>query len=175
MNWSIDGIEWSYPCTVERTAEITASEISGLMLDKSYFNDVLGTYLKYDLRIEVPYKFEEQYTLLYETITEPTGQHDFVLPYGGDTITIQGRIENIKDVYQRTRQKDGNNWKEVTHWKGIVFSVISNAPSKIADFNEEVRVRGIPPLPESNVNIGDVYIYESGGWATLADAEDYEY
>ena len=39
MSFSIDGLEWQYPCQITREAKLTASDISGMMLDKSYFND----------------------------------------------------------------------------------------------------------------------------------------
>ena len=42
---TIDGVVYDVKVDVRRTAEMTASDISGLMMDKSYFNDVLGTYL----------------------------------------------------------------------------------------------------------------------------------
>ena len=42
MIWSIDGLEWNVPCQIERTSEMTPSEISGMLLDKSYFNDVVA-------------------------------------------------------------------------------------------------------------------------------------
>jgi hypothetical protein len=35
----LDGMSWDIPCDIERIAEMKASEISGMLLDKSYFND----------------------------------------------------------------------------------------------------------------------------------------
>ena len=54
MSFTVDGVEWNIPCTIERTAEITASEISGLLLNRNYFNDVLGTYMRYTISIAIP-------------------------------------------------------------------------------------------------------------------------
>jgi len=189
MIWSIDGFEWDFPCTVERTAEMTASDISGLLLDKTYFNDVLATYMKYDIRIEVPFNRIDEYNELYDKfLIAPVSAHEFVLPYVGGSITVVGRIENIKDIYVRTKQKDGNVWKEVTHWRGIQFSVIGNHPTKdviytggskneqYKDIDGTIVTFGIPDFPtQSDVSVGDAYIYASNGWEVLPNAEDSEY
>ena len=45
--FSVDGVQWDVPCRIVRTAEIAASEISGMLLDRTYFNDVLGTWMRY--------------------------------------------------------------------------------------------------------------------------------
>ena len=65
MSWSIDGNAWNYPCTIQRVAEVTPSDISGMLLDKQYFNDVLGTWMKYTVTIAVPKDREEDYTTIY--------------------------------------------------------------------------------------------------------------
>ena len=182
MIWSIDGFEWSLPCTVERTAEMSASEISGLLLDKSYFNDVLGTYMKYDIKIEVPFNRMEEYTELYNSfLIAPVSAHEFVLPYVGGMITVVGRIENVKDIYVRT--KSGG-----IHWHGIQFSVIGNHPTKkviyngtsgsdiYEDLDGTIVTVGIPALPpESDTNVGEAYVYTANGWEILEDADDFLY
>lgn len=66
---TIDGYQWPVPCDIEREAEMTPSEISGMMLDKTYFNDVLGTYMRYDVSLAVPPKLEREYDEIYETLT----------------------------------------------------------------------------------------------------------
>ena len=48
---TIDGVVYDVKVDVRRTAEMTASDISGLMMDKSYFNDVLGTYICTDVAL----------------------------------------------------------------------------------------------------------------------------
>ena len=159
MIWSIDGIEWEIPCQIQRTAEMTASDISGVLLDKTYFNDVLGTYMKYDIAIAVPFGMEDEYTDLYETVTSPVDAHEFILPYGQTTIQITGRVSSVSDQYvymDETRN----------YWKGFAFSVISNHPTKQNDLGDVVTV-GMSPMP-TQINIPDGSIYE---W----DAEDGEW
>lgn len=154
---TIDGYEWDVPCDVERAAEMTPSEISGLMLDRSYFNDVLGTYMRYDLTLAVPPSREADYATLYETLTAPVDAHSFVLPYNQDTITLTARVESVQDVlvYTRTRKQ---------YWRGIKFSVIANHPTKTLSLGEVIS-RGKSPLPEViGLPIGSLYVLTEDGW-----------
>lgn len=154
---SIDGHEWQVPCDITRMAEMTPSEISGMMLDRTYFNDVLGTYMSYDVTLAVPPKMAGAYSTLYETLTEPIDGHSFVMPHGQGTIEITGRVESVKDVWIYT----------VSHkqyWKGVTFTVIANHPSK-QDTLEGVLTRGRSPLPEESAYpIGSVMELTSEGW-----------
>ena len=166
--WSIDGIECELPCNIERVAEMTASDISGLLLDKSYFNDVIGTYMKYTVTLAVPNTMRAEYNSFYEMLTQPVDGHAFVLPYGGGEIEITGRVTSMKDVYVRLP----NNG---VHWKGISFDIIANHPSKEMSLSQ-VLTRGAAALPDaSDVNVGSSYEYTSGGWSELESAENTYY
>ena len=168
MMFVLDGIQWNVGCTVERTAEITASEISGMLMDKSYFNDVIGTFMKYDIRLEVPFGREDFYNSLYEELTNPIDGHTLTVPYGGGVMNITGRIETVSDVYVRM----ANN---TVHWKGVKFSVIANHPTKTYTLGQAIA-RGFTPLPdESTVDVGAVYQYSVNGWVEIDDADDYYY
>jgi hypothetical protein len=163
--FSIDGLTWDIPCDIERTAEISASEISGLMLDKSYFNDVLGTYMKYTIKLAVPMNMKDEYVQIYEAITNPADGHTFILPYNDSTITVTARVESISDVY--VRLPNGG-----VYWKGIRFSIIANHPSKAMTLGQMV-VAGRAPLPNvADPQIGDSYTYTSGGWVPSVQYED---
>lgn len=166
--FSIDGIDWDVYCEISRVSEMRASEISGLMLDKSYFNDVIGTWLKYDVSIVVPYGKESDYYALYEAITKPVGAHTFVFPYNNALVTVVGRVDSISDIYEK--MPGGGSY-----WRGIKFTAISNHPMKKVELDEVITM-GIPPLPpEVSVSIGEVYEYTSTGWTQLANAEDNYY
>jgi hypothetical protein len=168
MIFSVDGLQWDVGCTVKRVAEMTPSEISGLLLDRSYFNDVIGTYLKYTVQIAVPFNMMNTYTSLYEILTEPVDAHTFVFPYGSGTITVTGRVDSIQDVYVRMPQGR-------PHWKGIQFTVIANHPTKEMSL-DEVLTRGASPLPpEDAVNVGEVYEYSVDGWTQVPSAENEYY
>lgn len=163
--FSIDGITWDIPCYIEREAEISASDISGLMLDRSYFNDVLGTYMSYTVRIAVPLDMRDEYTQIYEALTNPVDGHLFVMPYNNSTIEITARVSNVSDVYVRLAGGQ-------VYWKGIEFTCVANHPTKAMTLGEMV-VNGRAPLPDvSNPDIGDSYTYTSGGWVPSPTYED---
>ena len=157
---SIDGITWNdILVSVERTAEMTASEISGMLLDKSYFNDVLGTWMRYTVTVAVPFGQEDNYAALYEKLTEPVDGHVCILPYNNTTITITARIETVSDVY--VRMPNG------THWRQTKFECIANHPTKNNTLAGVIS-RGITPLPgEENVELGTYAQYTANGWQII--------
>ena len=170
MIWSIDGLEWTIPCQVERTSEMRASEISGVLLDKSYFNDVIGTYIKYNISIAVPLNMTQEYENLYDLITQPVESHDFVLPYGQTTVTITGRVTDVSDQYVYI---DGQK----NYWKGFRFSVLSNHPTKEVELNE-VLSHGMNPMPSTiGVEDGSVFTWDAteGEWQVVQDADEEYY
>lgn len=166
--WSVDGSEWSIPCSVERESEMTPSEISGMMLDRSYFNDVLGTYMAYDIKVEVPLGKDDEFSQLYDVLTEPVDGHQFVVPYSGGMINVTGRVENIRDVF--TRMRDGSH-----RWSGISFQIKANHPTREMSL-DEVLTRGVAPLPDaSDVDVGSTYSYTANGWEVLPSGDDTYY
>ena len=165
--FSVDGMQWTLPCDIERVAELTASEISGMLLDKNYFNDVIGTFMQYTVTLTVPFGRMAQYTNLYNVLTDPVDAHSFVFPYNQGTITVTGRVANISDVYKRLA--DGS-----THWKGIKFTVISNAPSRTHTLGQAIA-RGTSPMPDIlGAQTGDIYQFNGTSWVpqtTYVDAD----
>lgn len=162
--FTVDGMQWTLPCDIERTAEMTASEISGLLLNKQYFNDVIGTFMRYSVSIVVPFGQMGDYARLYQILTDPVDAHAFVLPYNQGNISITGRVQNISDIYRRL--PDGSS-----HWRGIKFDVISNSPTRTHTLGEAIS-RGIAPLPQVNgAREGDTYTYNGTDWVT-ADFEN---
>ena len=122
MMFSIDNIQWNLPCDIERKSEIESSSISGKLTTGEYFNDVIGTFIKYDVKLVANPQRKSDYYALYEAITNPVRQHTFVFPYNGQTKQFVGRVESIRDIYKKT----GNEF----HWTGISFTVVSNEPIK---------------------------------------------
>ena len=155
--FTVDGMSWDFPCDIERTAELTQSEISGMLLNKQFFNDVIGTYLRYTVTLVVPFGAEGLYTRLYETMTDPVDAHTFVMPYNQGTITITGRVEHISDIV--IQMPDGS-----IHWKGISFEVVGSNPTKTHTLSDVITM-GLSPLPEiSGPNAGDIYEYNGYEW-----------
>lgn len=169
--FSIDGNQWAYPCAISREAEIRPSEISGMLLDKSYLNDVIGTFMSYTIQIAVPLNHRNDYTTIYELITDPVEAHTFTLPYNTGSITITGRVENISDVY--VRLPGGGQY-----WKGISFTVIANHPSKTKTLAQTIS-RGRLTTPEiAEHSEGDTWIWSNGQWelsVTFRDADTTKY
>lgn len=162
MSFTVDGVAWDMPCKIEREAKMTASEISGMMLDKNYFNDVLGTFMVYDVTIAVPVGHEAEYSALYEVLTDPVDAHTFVLPYNQGVITLTARVNTVSD--ELWRQVRG-----VNVWRRIKFTVTANHPSKEHSLDEAIR-RGVSPMPdmEYEPQIGDVYRWTADGWEKLS-------
>lgn len=169
--FTVDGLSWSIPCDIERTAEVTSSDISGMLMDGSYFNDVLGTYMKYTVTVcPNPHQMGDYYSL-FRLLSEPVDGHTFVLPYDDDTIQITGRVEDISDIYVRMP----NNG---VYWKGASFTVISNAPTRTVTLQQAIQ-RGLTPIPDVvSPEIGDTYTYTANGWeetSALPDADTTAY
>ena len=160
MSFYVDNAEIDLPCTIERIAELTASDVSGILLDKSYFNDVLGTYMKYTIAVAVPVGREGLYASLYEALSDPVDGHFFLLPYNQEYIEITGRVQTISDKYYR--EENG-----VHIWRGTKFDVIANHPSKEMSLSEVIS-RGLTPLPDVRFpELGDVYEYTASGWQQI--------
>ena len=157
MSWSIDGMSWDIPCTIERTAEMTSSEISGMLMNKQYFNDVLGTWMRYTVSLAIPKGREADYESLYEILTAPVDGHACSFPYNQSTINITARIEVVSDKYvklPRDRQT----------WRAIKFECIANHPSKELELDEVIS-KGMTPLPEApSAQNGDLYEKTNYGW-----------
>ena len=169
MSFTIDGIKWDFPCTIERQAEITSSEISGMMLNKTYFNDVLGTWMKYTIAIAVPKGHEADYTDIYEILADPVSYHTFILPYnyqeGG--ITVNGRVNVVSDVWVRLPQGKQT-------WRKTRFEIIANHPTKEAPLGNV----GYSPFPDTaGIEVGDIYEYTAQGWqeTQYTDGDDIYY
>lgn len=121
--FTIDGVEWAIPCDIERSADIRESEVSGYLLNREYYSDVIGVYLCYEVTLVPNPASMADYYALYELLTQATGDHTFILPYNGETVTLRGRISSPSDVYVRR----GNG---ATYWKGMRFTVTSNTPKE---------------------------------------------
>ena len=157
---TIDGHVWDVPCDLERTADITPSEISGMLLDKTYFNDVLGTFMTYDVTLAVPPTMMQEYSNLYESLTDPVDAHAFVLPYNNGMINLTARVEQVRDIYVYTVSQR-------QYWRGMRFTVIASHPSKEMSLGEVLTI-GRTPFPEEiGIETGAIYEKTEDGWQEL--------
>lgn len=120
MIWSIDGVEWNIPCTVQRSFDIEDTAASGTMLNGHKNHDVLGTYLSYNISLAVPVTMMNDYYAVLSKLIDAVGEHMFVLPYNASYITFTAKVENLSDTYL---MGPGMNL-----WRGISFSVTANEP-----------------------------------------------
>lgn len=116
---TIDGFEYDFPCDIEREAEVKSSELSGMLLNKNYYNDPLATYMKYTITVAIPINQMAAYAELYEILTDPVASHTFTLPYNTGSLTFVGRVEVVSDKY----------YKGI--WRGTQFTAIANEPIKV--------------------------------------------
>lgn len=160
----IDGTSYDVVTGIKRVAEIKPSEISGMLLDKRYFNDVIGTYLRYTISVAIPYGKEDQYEGLYEVLSNPVSDHHVILPYNQTTVEIVGRIETISDTFFRQERRGGDI---INIWRSITFDVIANHPTKEMSLDEVIS-RGVSMYPDvSELDAGKVYYYNKyGEWVT---------
>lgn len=160
MIFTVDGVTFDVRLDVVRTARVRSSDISGWMMDATWFNDVFGSYYDYEITLKYPMKDQERYTSLYELLTRPVAGHDFVFPYNGTTLQVNARLEEIPDEYI---EKDNRQ----RYWKALAFEAKANAPTKEVVLGE-VIAHNMPVTPEGMpASEGDVYEYESGAWVPL--------
>ena len=164
--FTIDNYIWPWPCAIERQAELKPSEISGLMLDRSYFNDLIGTYMQYTVSIAVPLNSRDEYTRIYELLTDPVDGHAFVFDYNQGTVQITGRVNGVvADTFVRL-SNDGR------YWRNIHFTVTANHPTKYHTLTEALS-RGRSPMPEiAQPSEGDTYTWTDGHWSLQSSYPD---
>lgn len=160
--FTIDGLYWPWPCTIERVASVTPSDVSGMMLDRSYFNDVIGTYMSYSVSIAVPLDERDSYSELYEKLTDPVEGHVFMLPYNQGLVEISGRVDgDVSDAW--VKMNTGR------YWKNVRFSIRANNASKHMSL-EDVITRGRTMLPElTTPQEGVTWIWHNNTWNHTVD------
>lgn len=163
--FSIDGVEYAVECSITRTAEIRASDISGLMMNGYRFWDILGTYMIYDVTLTMPLRNKARYHALIEQLTEPVESHDFTLPYNAGTVQLVGKVNTPEDVWEKLPSG-------YSFWKGLKFTVEANYPTKQPTLAGAIA-RGLPALPPVNTaDIGDTYTMTADGWENAEDLPD---
>lgn len=125
MSFTIDNVEYKMPCSISRKAAVKSSGNSGGLLDGTYYNDVLGTYMEYDITVAVPTGMEDTYSQLYEMLTDPVPEHIVTMPYNQTTITFTARVETVSDKLYR---EEGTT----RIWRSTSFTVTASEPQKVA-------------------------------------------
>ena len=120
--FTMDGITYAnFAVSVTRQATIRSSDVSGYLLNKNYYNDVLGTYYEYTVKLAVARGAEADYTTYYTYLVAPVAEHTFILPFNQTEKTIKGRVSIVSDEYYG--ESNG-----VKYWRRTVFKIVSNEP-----------------------------------------------
>lgn len=165
MNLIIDGVSYDVKCTVRRHADMRDTDISGEMLDGSYFHDVEGTYYDYEIAFKYPLYDRNKYAAIYEALTEPVDGHAFVLPYNNDTVQITAKVEPVED--ELVEMESGYKY-----WRSLRFALTANHPSKEYTLSQ-VLIRGRAPLPDlATPAQGASYTWDGTKWVTSTSYED---
>lgn len=161
----IDGVVYDVKCEITRTAEIADSDISGKMLNRTYFHDVDGTYLEYDIRFSFPLYNQGKYSAIIEKLYEPVPAHTFIMPYNQTTITIVAKVEIVSDDYLEL--ENGTRY-----WRNTRFTISTNAPIKQMTLEGAISA-GLPPAPNvAAPAIGDTYMWNGTEWVEVAELPD---
>jgi len=170
MKLVIDGVEYDVKCTIRRQADVRDTDISGEMMDGSYFHDVEGTYYDYEISFDYPLYNQDKYAEIYEVLTQPVDGHAFILPYNNSMVALTAKVEPVED--EKIEMQGGR-----TYWRALRFALTANAPTKQLSLSQ-VLLRGRAPLPDvASPADGASYTWdaESGTWetsVTYADADD---
>ncbi len=155
----LDGIVWDVTPEIKRISKVKSSDLSGDMMDGSYFNDVEGQYVDFECKIGVPWYYNGgKYADFYEALAAPVDGHTLIMPYNEGMMQFTVRVEVVEDEY--VRRPGGRNY-----WRNTTVKFISNGPTRFLDL-DEVLTRGRAPLPElSEGTVGDAWIYTAAsGW-----------
>lgn len=126
MTLLVDGVAYNVHVvykTLQRTITLLEGQNSGRMLSGRESRDIIGSLIGYAMDIQADTQYPESYDALHEALTEPTPTHNFVVPYGQGTISFEGRIDTVTDVYEGTLAG-----KE--RWNGLHLEFSSIAPYK---------------------------------------------
>lgn len=118
----VDGNEYDMVASITRTAKIEQTDVSGLMMNREYYNDTIATYMEYEVSLSVPIGRESEYSALYNILADPVAEHYFILPYNQGWIKIFARVESISDEYYK--DEDGRRI-----WRKTSFTIIATRPS----------------------------------------------
>lgn len=163
MILGIDGVYYDVKCRVRRQGDVRDTDISGEMLDGSYFHDVAGTYYDYEISFLYPLYDRNKYAEIYEALTQPVEGHTFILPYNNSTVTLTAKVELADD--ELLELENGQQY-----WRALSFTLTANAPTKQMSL-DQVITRGRTALPDAaSPAIGDTYTYTANGWIKVVSS-----
>lgn len=121
----VDGTRYDFPCDIQRKARIVSSDVSGMLMNKTEYNDALATYYDYTLKFAIPVDKMGVYEAFFEQVTAPVDSHTFLFPYNQTNIYITGKVESVSDVFYR--EVNG-----VNVWRNVQMNIKALVPTKEA-------------------------------------------
>ena len=100
MKFTVDNVQYNALVTsLNRSARIKESKLSGDVKSGRHFRDLVGTYYDYDMEIATDRLSQAEYDSLYEALTAPVESHVVILPYGRTTLQFDAYIQCVGDSY----------------------------------------------------------------------------
>ena len=100
MKFTVDNVQYNALVTsLNRSARIKESKLSGDVKSGRHFRDLVGTYYDYDMEIATDRLSQVEYDSLYEALTAPVESHVVILPYGRTTLQFDAYIQSVDDSY----------------------------------------------------------------------------
>lgn len=100
MKFTVDNVQYNALVTsLNRSARIKESKLSGDVKSGRHFRDLVGTYYDYDMEIATDRLSQAEYDSLYEALTAPVESHVVILPYGRTTLQFDAYIQSVDDSY----------------------------------------------------------------------------
>ena len=100
MKFTVDNVQYNALVTsLNRSARIKDSKLSGDVKSGRHFRDLVGTYDDYDMEIATDRLSQAEYDSLYEALTAPVESHVVILPYGRTTLQFDAYIQSVGDSY----------------------------------------------------------------------------
>lgn len=123
---AVDSVWYNFPCDISRKARIVSSDVSGMLMNNTEYNDALATYYDYTIKLAIPIDdMKNTYTAFFEAVTAPVPSHTFTFPYNQGTKDIVAKVESISDRY--FREVNG-----VQVWRSVQLNIHALRPSKEA-------------------------------------------
>ena len=107
MKFTVDNVQYNALVTsLNRSARIKESKLSGDVKSGRHFRDLVGTYYDYDMEIATDRLSQAEYDSLYEALTAPVESHVVILPYGRTTLQFDAYIQSVGDSYSADNGTD---------------------------------------------------------------------
>ena len=145
MILQIDGLSYDVKCELTRTFTVNDSDISGKMMNGTYFHDVDGTYLEYEITFKYPLWNQAKYADIIGKLNEPIAD---------DLLELENGAQ---------------------YWRNTSFTITSIAPIKTPTLAGAVSRGMPPVPTISDPTIGATYTWTGSAWVSVEDGDDIAY